>query len=335
MILGLTIQERMPWAKIATVGATGECFVADPRGSGGSVYHLTCADTSATFEVIDRATGTRMPLAPPLTNGATARFGTGTAICMDMSGPVPAGGGVANLWLVHTRTNAPFVDLQFYNSTTGAWTLAGQLAGGFNAAGLANATVTGQWNGDIAMCHPCTAVSTGAASDDFLYIVGGNTANTGGLALYTYRYTISTGAVAALAARGGAVGDGCTLNWLSKWPDRIYGRRGGGVVNFDVYGIIGNAWADAAPVPNDETYVLGDTAVSCEFLNMIVFYKGGRLLVFNPQFGQTSQVGQVYGDDGTGYRGMPICLSRVTQDLLFYALPHGQSVLQRVRAIPT
>lgn len=334
MILGLTIQDRMPWAKIATVGTTGDCFVSDPRGSGQIIYHLTCADSAAMFEVIDRTTGTRMPLAAPLTIGGTARFGTGTAICMDMSGPVPLGGGVANLWLVHALNAGTFLGLQFYNSTTDVWTAASQAGGAFNAAGLGAAQLTGQWNGDIGMCHPCTAV-TALVSDDFLYIVGGNTANAGALTIYTYRYTISTGTVAAMAVRGGALGDGCTLNWLSKWPDRVYGRRGGGVANFDVYSIVGNAWVDAAPVPNDETYVIGDSAVSSEFLNMIVFYKGGRLLVFNPHFGQTSQVGQVYGDDGTGYRGMPICLSRVIQDLFFYALPHGQSVLQRVRAIPT
>ncbi len=334
MYPGISIQERMPWAKIATVGAGGECFVSDPRGSGQSIYHLTCTDTTAQFEVIDRTTGTRMPLAAPLTNGGTARFGTGTAICMDMSGPVPFGGGVANLWLVHARANAPFLDLQFYNSTTDVWTLASQAGGAFNAVGLGNAALNGQWNGDIAMAHPCTAVGL-AVSDDFLYIVGGNTANVGAAALYTYRYTISTGTVAAMAARGGAVGDGCTLNWLSKWPDRIYSRRGGAGVLFDSYGIAGNAWGAVTPVPNDEAYTLGDSAVSCEWLNMIVSYKGGRLLVFNPQFGTTYQLGQVYGDDGAGYRGMPLCLSRALADLFFYALPHGSSVLHRIRTIPT
>jgi len=242
------------------------------------------------------------------------------------------GGGTANLWLVHARTTAPFVELQFYNAGLNTWVVAVQAAGGFNAAGLGNATVTGQWNGDIAFCLPCTSVGL-AASDDFLYIIGGNTANTGAAALYGYSYQISTGTVAAITVRGGAVGDGCTLSWLSKWPDRLYSRRGGATTTFEWYSIAAPAWAAVTPIPNTETYGMGSRSIAVELANVLLFYQNGRLLAFSPQTNATTEIGKIYGDDGTVHVGDPLAWMLVGNEVLLYACPHSSSVLQRIRVV--
>jgi len=338
MTTGITIQERGPFASVGTSAIAGTCICSDQRGTSEWVYHFQPAadGLTAEFSRVSTSTGARQILAAPGVLGGNARFGQATAILPDSSGPTPFLAAVtADVWLVHGCAIAPWLQIQHYNADTNAWALASQAGGGFDAGGLGNATLNAQWNASISMAHPCTTVGP-AASDDFLYIGGPNTANVGGLTIYIYRYEISTGTVVTLANRAGATGAGYALAWLSRYPDRIYSTRGAaapGSALIDYFSIANNNWTAVAYFPNTETFSAGVSMTTIERFNAFVLYQGGRILALVPDGPTMGPVGTIYGADGTPHVGQKIAVRRVESVVYLYPLPSGAAQLQRLRVV--
>lgn len=314
--------------------SAGACCTTDQRGTGRYIYWVfPTSTTTAQFWRHDTWMNTWQRLADPDTFGGVARFGAGCALTHDASGPTPAAGGTANLWLFHPRSDTPFAAIQYYNEAANTWTQATQLADGFAAAGLGAMQVTGQWTTSAALVHPCTSVGS-AASDDFLYIVGGNTTNAGVTATAHYRYTISTGAVAVRAAITTAADAGCQYAWLGGSPDRIVFLRGNGSNLIYRYNIAADGWVTPAPVPGTETFAVGASACANFNRNTFTILSGTRLFEFAMSPNTMTPAGTLDGGNpGAAHTGNLLAAVTVGGNKFLYVAKLLSSEHQRVQIL--
>jgi len=290
--------------------SAGACFTSDLRGNGQYIYYFVpTAAATAQFWRYDVFANTWQQLANPGTFTGTARFVAGCALRYDASTSVPLGLPAGpSIWLFHPDSVVPFAEFQCYNIVSNTWANASQAGGAFNAGGLGAAALAAQWTTDAALAHPCTALNP-TVSDDFIYL-------TGNAATFFYRYTISTGTVAAMFAHV-AAGPGCTLAWLPSNPDRIFYQRGNATNTWEYYGIIANNWIAVVPVPNTETYTTGTTMIGDVARDMLIVRKSAvageqvKFYDFNYHTNELKPLASAYQGEGTPHVGSLIALTRV------------------------
>ena len=310
--------------------SAGACFTSDLRGNGQYIYYFVpTAAATAQFWRYDVFANTWQQLASPGTFNGTARFVAGCALRFDASASVPLNLAAGpNIWLFHPDSAAPFAEFQAYNIATNAWGNASQAGGAFNAAGLDTAALAAQWTTDAAIAHPCTILNP-TVSDNFIYL-------TGNAATFVYRYTISTGTVAAMTAHGATAGPGCTLVWLPANPDRIFYQRGNATNTWEYYGIAGNNWNAVTPVPNTDTYTTGTAMIGDIVRDLLIVRKSAvageqiKFYDFNYHTNELKPLATAYQSEGTPHVGSLITLSRVGSQKYVFVGKQTSTDFQRV-----
>ncbi|WP_155300718.1 hypothetical protein [Deinococcus kurensis] len=206
----------------ATTGA-GMVLAADERGTNRYIYALL--STTSFWRYCVWSNTWQQLASPPV--GAV---GAGTAMVVD-----PSRGAAGYVWAyINNGTTAGFA---YYDVAVNAWT---------------SKSVTGLpvINTDASLSHTCTQYNA-AGNDDFLYLIGGNTAG-------LYRYSISGNTWASLTAAAATASAGCQLQWMPGWnTDRLVRVRGGGSAALDYYSISGNAWTTLTYNPSTEGFTTG------------------------------------------------------------------------------
>jgi hypothetical protein len=204
--------------------AAGVCMTGD------SVRFLYALFSATSFWRYDCQADAWQQLANP--PGGT--LGVGTCLQWDSAN--------SRLWALITNGVAT-PTFQYYDPTTNTWT----------ARSVTNLPATFGTDGNMAM----PTMGAGAASSDFIYLVGNNAAT-------FYRYQISTNAWVAspttVANAPTASGAGCGLVFLpghGGGNDHIIRVAGGATNRVDQYSISGNAWTQITYKPDTETFTTG------------------------------------------------------------------------------
>lgn len=194
--------------------------------TGDSARYLYFLVSAVSFHRYDTWADAWMQLASP--PGGTVGLGT----CLQWDSVS------SQLWaLITNGVAAP--TFQVYSPATNTWT----------TKTVVNLPATFGTAGNMAM--PTTG--GGAASSDFIYLVGNN-------ATVFYRYSISGNSWSTLTAALATMGGGCSLAFVPGYGgggDRIVALRATASASLYYYSITGNSWTTIAYKPDTETFTTG------------------------------------------------------------------------------
>jgi hypothetical protein len=340
---GITTPPRDILAPLPVEASAGMCLATDPRGTSRWIYAFfpAAAIDDCQFWRYDREANTWQQLdwdtaVAALTGGGCAAVpGIGCAMITDPSSPDPGAGVHSDVWLTMPDTNAPFMELLYYEAATDTWVLAGQGGGAFNAGGLAPANLGGIWTGDCRMVHRDTLLSL--AGDDDVLIIAGNGAT------YTYTYTISTATVGAYGAitrpAAAVTGDGLTLDWDPANPGYLLSFRGGGSQLADVLTIATPAWAAATTIiPGTEDFDAGTESVFDIHSRRSLVHRSATGSIRNMEWVDADNVtvanaAQMYDTDGTAHVGNGMVWGIEGNRKYIYIRRHSDTQFQRITLV--
>ena len=301
-------------ATLPVAAGNGAFIITDPRGTRTDAFLMMSATAFYRLDVTGGGLQ-RLPNPP-----AGLAFGAGVAPAWDASinaifvlGP-GAGGGVDS-WFAR------------YTYTTGVWLIR-------DSASL-DVLLPGTLGLDATLTHPCTTVGA-AASDDFIYAaLGANAA----ASLICPRYTKGGDAWVSVppANRLVATGAGATMTWLwGHSPDLIFSLDGTGVGTAEAYGIAGNAWGAAVPVPPFTALPAAGTCACASPRGDFLYFRlnaTGGIYSYNRVTNDVTLVAQMYGADGTATVGSKMAVVQVDGVDYLLCLVNGSTQVQRIRIV--
>ncbi len=326
---GFTLPKITYLRQAPFVAQAGSCLCTSPAGSSRYVYGLLPNPATTGFAnmalfyryAIGRegsaiADSWQILATPPWT--ATETIDSGTCLIVDATD--------GRVWMLTADNAAGPIYHRFrdYNTATDAWTA--HAPGGANDLEAVLALAAPITNASLA--HPCTALSSLVVTDDRIYAAVGNSAN-----LAAYSKGAANWVAPALAARGGVAAAGSSLDFMIGRPDNLYGLRGGGVGNLDVYTISTNAWATVAATIPVHLFGAGvEVTSTLEAPNVLLLHESGTIYELD-RTGALSSIASVAGSDGAAHSGHGLVSWSVGTKRFVGVRLHSKNEWQRIEIV--